>query len=52
MKSSDNVSDAGGPLETESELISRAQLAVSQCNWVVGECAARWTQKYAKGRTA
>jgi hypothetical protein len=37
--------------ETESELISRAQTAVSQCNWVVGECAARWTQRYAKGRT-
>ena len=37
--------------ETETELISRAQNAVSQCNWVVGECAARWTQRYAKGRT-
>lgn len=37
--------------ETESELISRAQFAVSQCNWVVGECAAQWTQRYAKGRT-
>lgn len=37
--------------ETESELISRAQFAVSQCNWVVGECASRWTQRYAKGRT-
>jgi len=37
--------------ETESQLISRAQFAVSQCNWVVGECASKWTQKYAKGRT-
>ena len=37
--------------ETESELISRAQFAVSQCNWVVGECAALWTKRYAKGRT-
>ena len=37
--------------ETESELISRAQFAVSQCNWVVGECAAQWTKRYAKGRT-
>ncbi len=37
--------------ESEEELISRAQLAVSQCNWSVGECAAKWTQKYARGRT-
>jgi hypothetical protein len=37
--------------ESEEELISRAQLAVSQCNWSVGECAVKWTQKYARGRT-
>lgn len=37
--------------ETEEELIQRAQTAVSQCHWVVGECAAKWTQKYARGRT-
>ncbi|MEX1228652.1 MAG: hypothetical protein WEB58_00335 [Planctomycetaceae bacterium] len=37
--------------ETESELIVAAQQAVSQCNWVVGECAAKWTEKYARGRT-
>ncbi len=37
--------------ETEQELISRAQVAVSQCNWVVGECAHKWTQRYARGRT-
>ncbi len=37
--------------ESEGELISRAQAAVSQCNWVVGECAHQWTQKYARGRT-
>jgi hypothetical protein len=37
--------------ESEEELIARAQLAVSQCNWSVGECAAKWTQKYARGRT-
>lgn len=43
-----------GPLlvaETEEELISAARDAVSQCNWVVGECAARWTQRFARGRT-
>ncbi len=37
--------------ESEEELISTAQTAVSQSNWVVGECAAKWTTKYAKGRT-
>lgn len=37
--------------ETESDLVARAQTAVSQCNWVVGECAAQWTKKYARGRT-
>ncbi|HAD58451.1 MAG TPA: hypothetical protein DCG12_04340 [Planctomycetaceae bacterium] len=37
--------------ETEENLISIARDAVSQCNWVVGECAAQWTQKYARGRT-
>jgi hypothetical protein len=51
MKPLENAKNATGSLETEPELISRAQLAVSQCNWVVGECAARWTQRYAKGRT-
>lgn len=37
--------------ESEEHLISVARDAVSQCNWVVGECAAKWTTKYAKGRT-
>ncbi len=37
--------------ETEELLISKAREAVSQCNWVVGECAANWTQRYARGRT-
>lgn len=37
--------------ETEDELVSKAQTAVSQCNWTVGECAAKWTRKYARGRT-
>lgn len=37
--------------ETEDTLISTAREAVSQCNWVVGECATKWTQKYARGRT-
>lgn len=37
--------------ESEETLISAARNAVSQCNWVVGECASMWTQKYARGRT-
>jgi hypothetical protein len=37
--------------ETEDELVAKAQTAVSSCNWVVGECASKWTRKYAKGRT-
>ena len=43
----------GTKIDTSSEakLISTAQLAVSQCNWVVGQCAFEWTEKYAKGRT-
>lgn len=36
---------------TEDELVSRAQQALSSCNWVIGECAAEWTQKHARGRT-
>ena len=36
---------------TEDELVYVAQEAVSRCNWVIGECAARWTERYAKGRT-
>jgi hypothetical protein len=51
MSSSETRPESASAQETEPELISRAQLAVSQCNWVVGECAARWTQRYAKGRT-
>jgi hypothetical protein len=37
--------------ESEAELINRAQSALSNCSWTVGECAAQWTKRYAKGRT-
>lgn len=37
--------------ESEEQLITKARDAVSQCNWVVGECASKWTQRYAKNRT-
>ncbi len=36
---------------TEEELIERAKKALSRCNWEIGECAAQWTERYAKGRT-
>lgn len=37
--------------ETEEQLVSRAQTALSSCNWTIGECAALWTKRYSKGRT-
>jgi len=37
--------------ESEAELVGRAQAALSNCSWTVGECAAQWTKRYAKGRT-
>lgn len=37
--------------ESEQQLISTAVEAVSHCRWVVGECASKWTQRYARGRT-
>lgn len=36
---------------TEKEIIERAQYAVSESNWILGECASAWTIAYAKGRT-
>ena len=36
---------------TETELIDSARAAVSGCNWIVGQCAAEWTTRYARGRT-
>ena len=35
----------------ETAIVEAARLAVSQCNWVVGQCAAEWTERYAEGRT-
>ncbi|RMG32862.1 MAG: hypothetical protein D6725_16800 [Planctomycetota bacterium] len=40
-----------GESESEQQLVERARSAVSRCNWVVGECAAKWTRRYARGRT-
>lgn len=37
--------------ETEAALIETAQRAISQCRWIVGECASKWTQRHARGRT-
>lgn len=36
--------------ETEEQLVDIAQRAVSQCRWVVGECASKWTKRYSRGR--
>lgn len=45
------MSQAKAHVDSEEELVNRAQEAVSHCRWVVGECAAQWTQRYARGRT-
>ena len=37
--------------ETEESLIQTAQQAISHCRWIVGECASKWTQRHARGRT-
>ncbi len=49
MKHADLSSET--PVESEADLVARAQEAVSQCYWVVGECAAQWTRRYSRGRT-
>ncbi len=45
------MSESKRVAESEEQLVSRAQEAVSQCRWVVGECAQKWTERYARGRT-
>jgi len=48
------MSDTPAPVEvheTEEQLVTTAQEAVFQSNWIVGECAAKWTERYARGRT-
>lgn len=37
--------------ETEEACIVRAQAAVSESAWIVGECACTWTKQWARGRT-
>lgn len=36
---------------SEQDLVQIARDALSRCNWIVGKCAAEWTQRYARGRT-
>jgi hypothetical protein len=36
--------------ETEDQLVQRAQQALSRCNWEIGDCAAAWTKRFARGR--
>lgn len=35
----------------EQALIDRARAAVSESHWLVGDCAAEWTKRFARGRT-
>jgi hypothetical protein len=37
--------------ESEAALIASAKQAITTCNWKVGEAAAMWTARWAKGRT-
>lgn len=45
------MAEVSDVMESEDALIARAQQALSSCNWSIGECAATWTQRYARGRT-
>lgn len=36
---------------TEKQLIEKTIQALTQCRWVVGQCAAEWTEKHARGRS-
>jgi hypothetical protein len=47
----DNLADSVISDETEEQIIRAAQQAISRCRWIVGECAYKWTQRHAKGRT-
>lgn len=38
-------------VETEQELVTTAKSVLSACNWTVGECAAKWTMRFARGRS-
>lgn len=55
MNGSDSITslaDAGTSAhDSEEMLLEKARGALSNCNWIVGECAAKWTEKYARGRT-
>jgi hypothetical protein len=37
--------------ESEAALVRRAKKSLSDGAWTVGECAAKWTERWAKGRT-
>lgn len=37
--------------ETEQQLIERAKSAVTQSSWTIGECAAKWCERFARGRS-
>ena len=36
---------------TEQQLVEVAAAAIKQSNWIIGEAASKWTERYAAGRT-
>lgn len=36
---------------SEDQLVETAKAALSGCNWTIGECAAAWTKRFARGRS-
>lgn len=38
-------------IDAEYALCLKSQQALSLCNWEIGECAAAWMQRHARGRT-
>jgi hypothetical protein len=38
-------------LDSEEQIVHRARTATSDASWIVGECAFRWCERFARGRT-
>lgn len=51
MTSSTTSTETAAKQLTERQIIERARRAQSSSNWTIGECAADWTERFAKGRT-
>jgi hypothetical protein len=46
-----SIPESSATDESEEQLIAKARLALSDANWVIGECSGKWTMRYARGRT-